>query len=154
MLTALNYPKDGHLGMLTKKSATSVGTEMTSESQTKLPKTIPKGMAKLHEQRRESVEAHRDMLGTIYHLAPAFSHEYFDKTRSSMLPLATVADMYGVHLVTNMHIGSHRCLCHTEVLDICVINPVAMLELALPIRSGWIFMEAAAHCIGISSRTL
>jgi len=125
---------------------------MITGAKDKLPNGTPKAAAKLHTKRLGSVKAHEDMLGTLYHLAPAFSHETFEKAKASILVLANVADIYGCQHVTKMHIESHLRLYREEVLDLCASDPLSMLELAMAVKSEWIFMEAVTNVIGCSKR--
>ncbi|KAK5127121.1 hypothetical protein LTR85_008481 [Meristemomyces frigidus] len=148
----LHFDEDSQLGMLVKKATTPRATQMISSSHTKLHSDSPNVTIRLHAERIGSAKAHQDMLGTLYHLAPAFSHENFENAKASILLLANVADIYGCQHVTKMHIESHLRLYRTEVLELCAKDPLDMLELAMAVKSEWIFMEAATNLIGRSKR--
>lgn len=149
----LRFDKDTDIGMLMRKTtpASSVDTEMISSSKTALPPPATH-KAVVNTYRIAKLKAHQDMLGTLYHVQPAFSHSSFESARRSILLLADVAKVYDCEHVIKLHIENHLRLYRTEVLDLCASNPLEMLALATAAKSEWIYMEAATNLLGRSNR--
>ena len=124
---------------------------MISSSKATFPNGTAEAVVDLNTQRIAKVTAHQDMLSTLYHIQPAFSHSSFESARNSILQLADIAGLYGCEHVIKLHVENHLHLYRTEVLDICASSPVSMLELAVAVKSEWIYMEAATNLLGQSN---
>ena len=91
------------------------------------------------------------MLNTLYHVSPGFVGETF-LARASVVELHKVSRYYGCEAVVKVHIENHLQRSRTQVEALCAAGPVLMLQLAVELKVGWIFMDAATHLLGRSHR--
>ncbi|KAK4506641.1 hypothetical protein PRZ48_000373 [Zasmidium cellare] len=145
----LRFDKDSAFGMLSRRAAADVTSTTKTDTET-ISSKPPTTAKELHKERMARVNAHKQMLGALYHIIPTFSHESFDSARTSIVLLAEAADVYNCEQVIKIHTENHLRLYRNEVLDLCASDPVGMLELAMAIKSEWVFMEASTHLIGRS----
>ena len=150
----LRFDKDSEIGMLMRRSSTDAAsttdTDFIQGSKEVFPKGTHQAVKELQARRMKWLRAHQDMLRILYHVSAAFNHSSSEAAKSSILQLAKAADMYGCEAVAKLPIESHLRLYRTEVLELCVKDPIDMLQLAKTVKSEWIFMEAATNILGRS----
>lgn len=150
----LRFEEGSDLGVLDRKyDQPAPHTEvMESSIATKWPKGTSQAVVELEEKRVACLKAHQDMLGTLYHVTPAFcetaiTNNYLGK-KSSITMLLGVASIYDCENVVKLHVDSYLRFHRKEVLSICYIDPASMLELAIAVKSDWMFTDAAANLLG------
>ncbi|KAK4540778.1 hypothetical protein LTR36_008855 [Oleoguttula mirabilis] len=110
------------------------------------------GQDELIDMRVECLTAYKHLLGAVYHVKPRLPHGSFEKAKSSILQLASVAAIYDCGNIIEPHIDNHLSAhWRDQALSMCAEDPVSMLSFATSIKSEWIFMEAATNLVGTSS---
>lgn len=104
------------------------------------------------EARLASIKAHKDMLGTLYHCVPGLDPVVCAKARMSIMLLADVAVTYGCEHVVKLHLDAYTNHFRVDVRDLCATDPVGMLEMAMKIKSHWVFTEASTNFLGASKQ--
>jgi len=97
---------------------------------------------------RARVKAHREMLGTLHHLEPAFSPGCWKEAKAFVLVLIETAGAYGCGHVVKVHIENYFHSRRWDTLYSCAVGSVEMLAIAVSIKSDWVFKEAATYLIG------
>ncbi|KAH9825687.1 seryl-tRNA synthetase [Teratosphaeria destructans] len=106
----------------------------------------------MFDERLECAKAHKNLFCAIYHCIPSLDGKSFEEAKASIEVLMNVAEMYGCEDVVKKDIKLHIWHFRESVLDICVYNPVSMLEFSIRHESEWIYKEAATNILGRSYR--
>ncbi|KAF2766520.1 hypothetical protein EJ03DRAFT_330015 [Teratosphaeria nubilosa] len=104
------------------------------------------------DERLECANAHKNLFCAIYHCILSLNGKSFEEAKASIEVLMNIAEMYGCEDVVKKDIELHIWHFRQSVLDICVHNPVSMLEFSIRHESEWIFKEAATNILGRSNR--
>lgn len=143
----LRFDKNSDLATLVRKG---------SQSDTVLLPSCHEGSHtadSLNGKRERVMKAHRNVLNTLYHVAPAWGNGTFDEILESMLELVLTAKMYGCETVVKIHVEAFLRQHRSKALEYCRSEPVRMLEVAMNFESDYIFEEAATNLLGRSART-
>ncbi|KAK3722172.1 hypothetical protein LTR37_002605 [Vermiconidia calcicola] len=148
----LRFGKESSEGTLVHKQSAEqpTDTELCVGRDAVPPPRLPVEQLLIDVERHYLVTTLQDMLCTLYHLPPTFSPGRPGSfgVRPEVVALCDTAQYYGCDLVVRPYIENHLAQDQTQFSEDCHKNPLIMLEFAIAVRSGWIFMEAATHIIG------
>lgn len=152
----LRFDKGSSIGLLERRTSTEAASSPNSEfiegSLSKLPDNASESQKKLQEQRVRCITAHQDVIGAIYHVKPSFTNLRFEAAKAAVQEMAKTAEIYGCTDVAKVHIDRYLSDALKEILELCASAPVSMLEVAMAVKSDWIFKEATTNLVGRSNR--
>lgn len=145
----LRFEKDSALGVLTRKvdARSSEDTELFSAQPLQTVGATALALI-LHAERLACIKAHRNLFAIPYWADLQLDDGDLDRAIASIKKLTSVADLYGCTHLPKRDVEIQLSKFRDEVLDRCTTDPVAMLDLAMTVKTGWIFMEAAMAVIG------